>query len=362
MIFSQLEQQGVENGGAWRGKSMRIQHYPAPRIQSDGIGYSSLGQMTDFSLALPRAANPEERIEDAVDRALADKSGVEKVLGQEEAQSSTPLDDSQIRADMDKTDYEKFSAILTVEHRSHFLIFSQTVNPLRKHTKMTPTLLLKFLYFLVFTRDLTEEKACDYFKIWSKYYSRGNTKKYVRPDLKGFVLSCKHWEYRHYRSNDSSVSLSSSRFVSACYLVFIAVRVLWVFEAIARGNELLTAEDRNQFIDRFTNDSENFEYLRGYWQKEHEDALRDLAKNQERSWKIKRDVEESFAQKIYLLQEQFHELANRTDREEDSDRLIAIRKNLYTVTYYLKLTSLYKMLHAFRMPKTSEKQEENLIE
>jgi hypothetical protein len=382
--FSQLEELSLENEFDSREERMGIQHYPSPQIQRNGMGYSSLGEMSNFYLALPGEASREERIDDAAASIFnrsrfsqlaqqafenerdwgerrpiqnyplpqMESNGVwDSFLGQEDAQSmqlierSNPFDDSRIKKRMSEIDYAKFSKILTIENRTEFLCFSQQVKPSRDVTEMTPKLLVKFLYFLVFTRNLTREKAYDYLEIWARYYGNRYKKKYVQSTLQEFTKRCNGWEYKHYPTNDPSISPSNCRFTSACYLVFIAVNMLWVFEAIAPKDELLNEKDRKGLIDHFTSSSENFDHFRGYWQKAYKEDLMYFAENGNSSWK----VEGSFQEEMKLLKEQFRELANRENRDEDRLRLSEICNKLIWVTGALQLPSITGMLKGWRI-------------
>ncbi len=362
-LFSQLEEEFVKHEDEGR-ERRPIQHYTVPRIQTSGMGYSSLEQMTNFCLALPRAANPDQRINDGgasiLNRALIASSlrGVEEPPEEEEAQSmqlvegSTLLEDSQIQKKMSEADYREFSKIFTLENREHFLRSSRTIDPLCNLREMTPALCMKFLYFLVFIRYLTLEKAAVYLKILSKYYACDRNRK-------DFTRSCNVWEYRHYRPNDCSIPPSHPRFVSACYLVFLALRMLWVFEAIARGNELLDAKERDRLVTRFSSSSSKIlKHFRGYWEKEYAADLLTVQDNRQRVWKPNRRIKGTLHTELAGLKRKFNELADSKKMDEDRTILSEIRKKLHAVTCALNLESISKMLKKWRIRVRNKKTKE----
>jgi hypothetical protein len=369
--FSELEEQVFENqGDSGAADRSPIQHWPVRQIEASGMGYSSLGQMTDFCLALAGAANPHEPIEEAVDRELPmilDASGVREPLGQEEAEPMeslerlNPLDYSHIKKDMkdiSDIEYQELSRILTPERRSHFLDFCRKEDPLFNlcnFRKMTTDLLMKVLYFLVFTRDLTEEAAFDCAEIWTKYYP-------PKRKIKDFRRCCHVWEHRRYRCNDPSIAPSNSKFVSACYSVFLTLNMLWVFEAIARDNELLTAEDRSRLIYRFSHSPpEAFEHLRGYWKIKNAGDLAILPDKRDNCWQLNSNIKGNLKTELYGLKNTFEELAKTENRDKDIFILSNIRDKLVAVTRALQLRSISKMLKGWRIFMNKEvKQEENL--
>lgn len=343
-----------------------IDLFGEPYIQSDkpnnGMGYSSLAEMTNFCLKLQREENYEERIRDAVQSILntpaistipeegrdhldhRSEASAEKLSLVECVRNATPLlpmDLSLIEKEMSKEDFEKLKPILTAENLSRFSRLSHKVDPSRSCTEMTGQLLSIFIYFMILIRRCSVDEAYEYFDLCLHYYrSISDGENGHNLTKENFIARFRKWQYKNYKA--PAIYYPKAEFVDKCYLAFVAARVLWVWQAVA-PSDWLTEEDCLAWIKRFGSCPEVLQDLWGYWYEEYKEELSKFPT--EKSKARKQQIQQEMAE----VDKQFKALPKAENTNEDKTKLSNIRDKLVKVTASLKMKSISEMLGGFRI-------------